>query len=531
MPLNPLTLRQRCSTLTALTFVFAVALPAQQSPATATPAPTPAPPQILTPPTPPTPAIHGPKIFGVHPGSPFLYSIPATGDRPMTFAATHLPTGLKLDKTTGRITGTLNQRGDFPVTLIAKNHLGKAQRPFTIRVSDEIGLTPAMGWNSWNIWATGINQERVLAAAHAMVDSGLAQHGFSYINLDDGWQGTRGGPLNALQPNPAIFPDMKRLADQVHDLGLKIGIYHTPWVTSYGGRTGGSSDDPTGAWDRATMNTGPKNKKQYPFAIGKYHFNRQDAQQFAAWGMDYLKFDWAPIEAPETREEQEALRATHRDILFSLSNNATNTLLGNIAEVSPYANSWRISNDINDKWSTIQRNGFHKDAWAPFARPGHFNDPDMLVVGVVGLGKPPHPTLLTPDEQYSHISLWCLSASPLLLGNDLTQLDAFTKSLLTNDEVLDLDQDTLGKQATDVAHSDTLPVYAKPLEDGTWAVGLFNLTDAPATVTLHLSDLGLKGPQTVRDLWRQKDIGQRTGEFSAPVNPHGVVLIRLIPAK
>jgi alpha-galactosidase len=491
----------------------------------------PAAPEILTPPTPPTPAIHGPKVFGVHPGSPFLYTIPATGDRPMTFRADHLPAGLHLDKTTGRITGTLTHRGDFNVTLIAKNQLGTARRAFTIRVGDELGLTPAMGWNSWNIWATGINQERVLAAAQAMVDSGLAQHGFTYINLDDGWQGTRGGELNALQPNPQIFPDMKRLADQVHALGLKIGIYHTPWVTSYGGRTGGSSDNPTGAWDHATMNTGPKNKKQYPFAIGKYHFNQQDAQQFAAWGMDYLKFDWAPIEAPEAREEQEALASTHRDILFSLSNNATETLLNNIAQVSPFANSWRLGNDINDKWSTLKYNGFHHDAWAPYARPGHFNDPDMLVVGVVGLGRPPHPTRLTPDEQYTHISLWCLSAAPLLLGNDLTQLDAFTKSLLTNDEVLDLDQDALGKQATDVAHSDTLPVYAKPLEDGTWAVGLFNLTDAAANITVRWSDLGLHGPQTVRDLWRQKNIGRNDGEFSAPVNPHGVVLIRLIPTK
>jgi len=489
-------------------------------------------PQMLTPLPAKTPAIHGPKLFGVRPESPFLYTIPATGNRPMRFSAVGLPRGLKLDASTGQITGILSQQGEFAVTLRATNHLGSSTRAFKIRVGNQIGLTPAMGWNSYNVWGAHIDASRVLAAAQAMVSSGLSQHGFTYINIDDGWQGVRGGPLDALQPEPAAFPDMHQLADQIHALGLKVGIYHTPWVTSYGRRAGGSSENPQGDWNKSME--GPRNIKVLPHAIGRYHFMTQDAQQFAQWGMDYLKYDWAPVEAPETAEMETALRTAGRDVVFSLSNNATNSLLKVVGEVAPHANSWRTNHDITDKWPTVVRNGFNQDDWASFTRPGHFNDPDMLVVGVVGWGSP-HPTALTPDEQYSHISIWCLTSAPLILGNDLTKLDAFTTSLLTNDEVLDIDQDSLGKQATRVPPSataaDKLQIYAKPLDDGSWAVGLFNLGAEKATITLHWADLGIHGHQTVRDLWRQKNLGRFDSEFSAPVASHGVVLVRVIPAK
>ena len=172
--------------------------------------------------------------------------------------------------------------------------------------------------------------------------------------------------------------------------------------------------------------------------------------------------------------------------------------------------------------------GFKQDAAAPFAGPGHWNDPDMLVVGHVGWGKP-HPTKLTPDEQYTHISLWCLLASPLLIGCDLEKLDAFTLALLTNDEVLAVDQDALGKQAVQISGEADLPVFAKPLEDGSLAVGLFNLTALPATVTAHWSSLKLTGSLRVRDLWRQQDLGSFTDKFAATVAPHGVVLVRILP--
>jgi alpha-galactosidase len=483
-------------------------------------------PVALTPPSPKTPQIHGPKVFGVRPGSPFLYTIPATGDRPMTFSADGLPDGLKLDETNGQITGSLSQPGTIQVTFHARNSLGQTDRPFKIVVGDDIALTPPMGWNSWNCWGTGISQEKVLKSARAMIKAGLDQHGWTYVNIDDAWQGARGGDLNAIQPDPKTFPDIKSMADEIHGMGLKLGIYSTPWVTSYGGHVGGSSENSEGTWDKATMTKGPKNRKQLPFAIGQYHFFTNDAKQWAAWGVDYLKFDWAPNELPETMEMEGALRASGRDIVLSLSNNTTNSLFNIIGDMSKVANCWRIGGDINDSWGSIVGHGFHQDKWATFARPGHWNDPDMFEIGANGGGSPKR---LTPDEQYTHVSLWCLVSAPLLLGCDLDHLDDFTLGLLTNDEVIDVDQDESGKEATHVSGQGDIEVYAKPLADGSWAAGLFNLGKTEAPVTVKWSDLGLSGKQKVRDLWRQQDAGSFDDGYTVPVASHGVVLIRVSP--
>ncbi len=484
--------------------------------------------EILTPPAPHEPQIHGPKIFGVRPGAPFLYTVPATGDRPLTFAADSLPAGLQLDPATGQIAGTLPQPGDYSVTLHATNALGKTARPFRIVAGDRIGLTPPMGWNSWNCWGEGVNQARVEAAAKAMANSGLAQHGWTYINIDDTWQGRRGGEFNAIQPDPKRFPDIKGLVDSIHRLGLKAGIYSTPWVTSYAAHNGGSAETPDGAWN-SPAKRGPYRKNILPYAIGRYSFAARDAKQWAQWGIDYLKYDWGPVELPESREMSDALRASGRDIFFSISNNTSGNILGEVGELAKVANSWRTTTDITDKWSSVVANGFKADAWAPYAGPGHWNDPDMLVVGEVGWGKP-HPTRLTPDEQYSHVSMWCLTTAPLLLGCDLDKLDPFTLGLLTNDEVLDVDQDSLGKQATQVVTDGNTTIHAKLLEDGSWAVGFFNHDPGPAHATLNWSALGLHGPQVVRDLWRQKDLGTFDGQFAGDTASHGVLLVRISPA-
>lgn len=497
------------------------------------PASAPRAPVILTPKPARLPRLNGPKIFGVRPGSPFLHSIPATGDRPMTFAADGLPAGLSLDPATGRITGRLTTPGEYPVTLRVRNALGAAEQPFRIIVGEDVALTPRLGWNSYNCFGVRVTQDKARRAARAMIALGLDRYGWTYINLDDGWQGERGGPLNAVQADPERFPDIKAMVDEIHALGLKAGLYHTPWTVSYGNRLGGSSENPEGVWDPKADLTAKKNQKVLPFAIGQYHFARQDAQQFAAWGFDYLKYDWGPVELAETREMAEALRATGRDIVLSLSNNHEKNLLAGIAEVSPWAQSWRTTTDVADNWRRVAADiGFAQDPWAPFARPGHFNDADMLVVGQVGGWKNElRPTRLTPDEQYTHLTLWCLLASPLLIGCDLETMDDFTLSLLTNDEVLEVDQDSLGKQAVQVGGADDLKVYARPLDDGSWAVGLFNTSAAATTVTANWSELKLTGPQRVRDLWRQKDVGVFAGKFEATVAPHGVVLVRVFPAK
>ncbi|HEY4788385.1 MAG TPA: putative Ig domain-containing protein [Bacteroidales bacterium] len=484
---------------------------------------------ILTPKEKPEPQINGPKIFGVRPGHPILFTIPATGKRPMTFSATNLPAGVKLNSTTGRISGSITKSGDYVITLQAKNALGTARQKFKIVVGEKVALTPPMGWNHYNIYGVHVNQEEILAQAKAMVSSGLINHGWSYINIDDGWQGKRGGELKAIMPDSSLFPDMQVLCNKVHDMGLKIGTYSTPWVESYGHRVGGSAMNPEGTFE-ATREKIAKNKKLLPYAIGTYHFWNNDVKQFAKWGFDYLKYDWNPNELPETKEMYDDLRASGRDILLSLSNS---TPFASIAELSQVSNAWRTGGDIKDEWKSLKSRLFTQDKWAPYAGPGHWNDPDMMVLGVVGWNsQEKRPTRLTPDEQYTHMSAWCLMSVPLLLGNNLTKLDEFTLSLLTNDEVIAVNQDPLGKQATVISMQGEAGVMAKDMEDGSKAVGLFNPGDNGAQeVVLKWSDLGIKGRYIVRDLWRQKDLGTFEGEFKANVAMHGVVMVSLRKAK
>jgi len=468
---------------------------------------------ILTPPAPPEPRINGARVFGVRPGRPFLFTIAATGERPLTFAARSLPAGLSLDERTGRITGTLRYRGEHVVTLVVRNARGTRERSLRIVVGDRLALAPPMGWNSWNCWAEAIDAEKVRAAADGMVASGLVNHGWMYINIDDCWQGERRPPEYALQPKERMG-DLKALADYVHGLGLKLGIYSTPWKTSYAGFAGGSADTDDG---RAT---------EKGHAFGAVSFAAADARRFAAWGVDYLKYDWKPNDVEHAREMAEALRDCGRDIVFSLSNSAPFELAATWAEL---ANSWRTTGDITDTWESVSGIGFSQDKWRPLAGPGRWNDPDMLVVGRVGWGPSLRPTLLTPNEQYAHISLWCLLAAPLLLGCDLQNLDAFTLNLVTNDEVLEVNQDPLGRQAGRAAAEGPTQVLAKPMEDGSLAVGLFNLADEPRAVVARWSDLGLRSPHRVRDLWRQRDLGVFDGALEARVLAHGVVLVRIFP--
>jgi len=480
---------------------------------------------ILTPPPPAEPRINGPTVFGVRPGSPFLYRIPATGERPMTFSVEGLPEGLSVDPASGRISGTLDTAGDYPVVLKASNARAAAEKKFRIVVGEKIALTPPLGWNSWNCWADAVSQEKVLRAAQAIAASGLADHGWSYVNIDDTWQGDRSGPLHAIQGNEK-FPDMKRLCDEVHGLGLKVGIYSTPWVTSYAGFRGGSADTPDGAWTNAP-------ERRANWRHGKISFAVNDARQWSAWGIDYLKYDWNPNDILHVAEMSLALRASGRDIVFSLSNSAPFT---NVVELARLANCWRTTGDIVDAWSesdkehcyAVSEIGFSQERWAPHASPGHWNDPDMMVLGKVGWGPTLNQTTLTPDEQYSHVSLWCLLSAPLLVGCDLEQLDPFTLNLLTNDEVLSVNQDALGRQAVRVATRGPIDAYLKELEDGSWALGLFNRGDkTEKTVFNKFRRIGIPGRKQIRDLWRQQDLGEITDDLPVAIPPHGVLLLKV----
>lgn len=496
---------------------------------------------ILTPPPSPAPRINGAMVFGVRPGSPFLYTIAASGERPMTFSAEGLPRGLELDPATGRISGTLARRGEFRVTLGAKNARGAARRRLRIVVGDRLALTPPMGWNSWYCWSESVSDEKMRATARAMVEKGLVHHGWTYVNIDDCWQGARGGPHRAIQGNER-FPDMAALAAYIHSLGLKAGLYSTPWMGSYAGFIGGSA--PSADGDYSAVALPPEKRLQrfqvfgrWPSAgklgvqkVGAHWFVDADARQWAEWGIDFVKFERKPNDVPTTGRIKRALDASKRDIVLSLSNEAPYEQAGDWARLT---NMWRTTGDIGDTWDKVSRIGFSQDRWAPYGGPGHWIDPDMLQAGSVGVPntfvRQLRPSRLTPDEQYTQMSLWSLLAAPLLISCDVESMDAFTLALLTNGEVIDVNQDPLGKSAMPVARRGTLEVWAKALEDGAKAAGLFNRGGREERIAVRWSELGASGPQAVRDLWRQKDLGIFPDGFEAAVPAHGVVLVKVKP--
>lgn len=498
-------------------------------------------PRVLTPKPGPAPRINGARVFGVRPGSPFLYTIAATGDRPITFSASGLPKGLALDAATGRIQGTLATAGEYRVKLRAKNAHGTAERAFRIVAGDRLALTPPMGWNSWYCWSESVSDEKLRASAKAMVDKGLVNHGWTYVNIDDCWQGERGGKHRAIQGNER-FPDMPGLAGYIHSLGLKMGLYSTPWMGSYAGFIGGSAPTAEGDYSGVALpvekrlqrfqffGRWPMSEKLGVQKTGAYWFVDADARQWAEWGIDFVKFDWKPNDVPTTDRIRRALDASGRDIVLSLSNEAPFTEARDWARLS---NMWRTTGDIRDTWEVVSRIGFSQDRWAPHGGPGHWIDPDMLQVGSAGVPntfvRQLRPSGLTPEEQYTHVSLWALLSAPLLISCDIDSMDEFTLGLLTNDEVIDVNQDPLGKSAMPVARRGSLEIWAKSLEDGTRAAGLFNRADTEQSVAVRWAELGVRGPQKVRDLWRQRDLGVFPDGFEAKVPAHGVVLVKIAP--
>lgn len=463
---------------------------------------------ILTPAPSPSPKINNAKMVGVRPGSPFVYKIAASGQKPVQYAAKGLPAGLQLNTATGVISGTVAARGDYTVVLSATNSLGTVEKSVVIKVGDLLALTPPMGWNSWNCWGTSVSQEKVMSSAQALIDKGLADHGWYYINIDDGWVKPNRAADGTMIPNEK-FPDMKGLGDWLHNRGLKFGIYSSPGLLTCGGY------------------------------LASYQHEMQDATSFSKWGIDYLKYDWCSYGDIYAKEKdtslaaymkpyqvmQKALKAQPRDILYSLCQYGMKDVWKWGAEVD--GNTWRTTGDINDTWQSLYSIGFSQTVQYPYAQPGHWNDPDMLIVGKVGWGDQLHDTHLTPDEQYTHISLWCLLSSPLLIGCDISKMDDFTLGLLSNDEVIALNQDILGKQAQQKVKTADYQVWVKELEDGSKAVGIFNLSDSYKTITVNWQDAGLGSTQKVRDLWRQKDLGAYANTFKTRVAPHGVTLIKV----
>jgi hypothetical protein len=465
-------------------------------------------PYILTPPAPATPRYNGPMVFGVRPGSPVIFRLAFSGDKPMKYAVEGLPEGVVLDPDKGVLSGSCAVPGEYPLVLSATNDKGSAQAHFTLCVGeDKIGLTPPMGWNSWNCWALSVSQEKVMASAAALINKGLADYGYAYMNIDDAWEADERTPDGYIQANDK-FPDMKALGDWLHSNGLKFGFYSSPGDYSCGG------------------------------FIGSLDHEKQDAEVWNSWGVDYLKYDWCGyskvFDASRDKSEaalirpylkmQQFLREQPRDIFYSLCQYGR----GKVWEWGGFidANSWRTSHDIVDTWESLYVTGFERQPGLhPYAGPGHWNDPDMLIVGKVGWSSNLRDSRLTPDEQYTHISLWSLLAANMLIGCDIAQIDDFTFNLLCNNEVNAVNQDVLGHQAHQDVVEDGMQIWSRDLSDGSMAVGIFNLNEASVPVQLDgaLDKIGLKA-DTVRDLWRQKDIAT---DAIYVIPPHGVLYVKV----
>ena len=357
-----------------------------------------------------------------------------------------------------------------------------------------LAQTPPMGWNSWNHFGDKVDEQTVRESADAMVSSGLAAAGYLYINIDDCWEGSRDAQ-GAIVPN-AKFPDMKALADYVHQRGLKLGIYSSP-----GPRTCGGYE-------------------------GSYGHEEQDAKTYAAWGIDYLKYDWcsaARVYADSSvqaayQKMGRALAQCGRPIVYSLCEYG----MGDVWKWGPQvgANLWRTTGDISDNWKSMSEIGFNQSRLASYAAPGHWNDPDMLEIGNGGM---------SATEYRTHFSLWCMLAAPLMAGNDLRTMSAETREILANREVIAIDQDVMGRQGERLANRDGIEIWAKPLRDGSRAIGVFNRNKSAQTVQLTWKELGLTAkPKALRDLWQHCDLTPAADGYSAPVPAHGVLLLRVV---
>jgi alpha-galactosidase len=504
----------------ALPFVIWVSLSAGPSPDPES--------NILTPKPGPSPKINGPVVYGVRPRRPFLYRIPCTGHRPIRFSAKDLPASLSLNAGTGVVTGKAPaQPGKYAVRFDATNSEGHSTRQFTIIVGDRLALTPPMGWNDWYTHYERVTDRLIRRAADAMIASGMADFGYQYVNIDDCWMakpGSKGpeiggeprSPSGAIRPNRR-FPDMKALTDYIHANGLRAGIYTSP---------------------------GPLTCAQF---TGSYQHEQIDARTFAEWGFDFLKYDWCSytkVAGGQTLEARKQpyqlmgsiLRELNRDMVFNLCQYGMSDVWKWGAEVGGHC--WRTTGDLglekNARLPGFYSIGFKNAEHHEYAGPGRWNDPDYILIGRVGnafhIDAPPAPTALTADEQYSYMSMWALMAAPLIFSGDMDHLDDFTLNVLCNSEVIEVDQDALGKQGRIIRRTDDEFVLAKPMADGSLAVGLFNLSESRRDVAVTLSELGLAGGCRVRDLWRQRDTGDCNGQYTAPVRRHGVSLVRLFPA-
>lgn len=532
----------------------------------------------LTPPPAAAPRLTGAPIFGVRPGKPLTHRLSATGARPLSFHAEGLPPGVELDPVSGWLSGRApREAGDILLRVEARNAQGADVRTFTLRVGDTVLLTPPMGWNSWYAHSEGVSALAIREMAEAMERKGLADHGWAYINIDDCWQGERDPETRVIRPNEK-FGDMKQLADDVRARGFKLGLYTTPWISTYAGCIGGTAPNAAADYSADYLPEPQRAHRNQFFGrhpipglrglaqVGPFWFLDRDIAQFAEWGIDFIKFDWheatlvakdkaqlpgdcrafvfgekgyvpdgkTPVgkrdETGVSRRIHKEVRAVDRDIAISFSpgHGPDEDVF-----VPECCNLWRLTPDITAEWKRLTA-PFAMEERLALTRPGAFGDLDMLQIGPLGevnrAATSFRPSPLTPAEQYFQVTLWCLLTQPLLLSCNVTAMDDFDVGLVTNAEVLAVNQDPLCRQGRRVAREKgVFEIWARELEGGRLAVGVFNLTEADLEIRLTNAPqaLGVRG--MLRDLWRQRDIGPLADDLAVTLSSHGACLLGLTP--
>ena len=500
--------------------------------------------QVLTPAPPVEPRINGPKVFGARPGKKFVYRIPCQGERPILFAVENLPVGLELDAEKGIITGmTPAEKGDYPLEITASNGHGKAVRSFKLVVGDKLELTPPTGWNSWGGHMINVSDKVIRRAADVFVEKGIADVGFRYIGIDDCWmrtspemhanrnpqvvkkhasfnyQGVIGKVRDAdgnILPN-AKFPDMKAMTDYLHSRGLKAGIYSSP---------------------------GPATCQNF---AGSYEHEKLDAAQYARWGFDLLKYDQCSagrVIAQMKRTDPNftparfwnvmatSLRAQDRDISFNLCQYGKDDPWIWAPEIG--IQSWRIGGDLNHHVDHYFQQALRIAVdLREYSRPGHWNDPDFMYIhrikDVWKMGEPSEEIPLDTNQRYQYVTLWSIICAPFFFSCDIENIDDFTVGLLTNADVVNINQDELGHVAEVIRNDDqTETVMAKKLADGSLALAVFNRNgQKTGVIPVDWRELGVSRSQKVFDVWRQKKLGTIEDGIRVKLSPNGVGLFVL----
>ena len=475
---------------------------------------------LRTPPPTLQPHINGPEVLGARPGRPFIFRVPCTGHRPIAFKVTGLPPGLNLDVERGIVSGRApDQGGVYVMKIGATNEHGTAHRKLKLIVGDTLALTPPMGWNSWYIHYDRVTEQHMRAAADQMIATGMADVGYMYVNIDDCWMKKRGNEPyrdadGVILPN-AKFPDLRGMVEYIHSKGLRAGTYISP-----------------GPWTCAGY-------------VGSYGHEATDARWFADSGFDFLKYDWCSYGSVATGEGLERLQRPYR-IMAELLKRQDRDIVLNLCQYG-MGNVWEWASEVGGHcWRTTGDLGLEAGGRLPgfyqiamknmphweHARPGAWNDPDYILIGWVGDARgmsEGRPTTLTPNEQYSYMSLWCLMAAPLIFSGDMEKLDEFTLNVLCNPQVIEVDQDPLGRQGRPVFRDADTLILAKPMEDGSIAVGVFNLDEVERSIVITWDMLKVRGPQRVRDLWRQKELGIFEDRYETRVGRHGVEFVKIRP--